>query len=167
MVKEISKEKLLDRIEQAAHDYEARYHGCSQCVLKALQEHLKIGNEDTFKSMSGLAGGVGLRGDSCGALLAGIVALGLVFGRWDITNSGQLQSSMMPVRRLYRNFQKEFGSCICRDIQTSKLGRFYDIAKEDEYNAFQEAGGYTECPKVVGKAARMAAELILEEKGGV
>ena len=167
MVDEITKEKLLDLIEQTAHDYETTYHGCSQCVLKALQEHLKIGNGDTFKSVSGLVGGVGLRGDSCGALLAGVIAIGLVFGRWDIANMGQLQSSLAPVRRFYRNFQKEFGSCICRDIQTSKLGRFYDMAKEDEYKAFEEAGGYTECPKVAGKAAKMAAELILEEKKGV
>lgn len=159
---ERSKEELLDLIERTAHDYEAEYHGCAQCGLMALQEHLGIGNEETLRSVSGLAGGTALMGDSCGALLAGMVALGIVFGRRNIENFVELSQSMKPVRKLYRSFQEEFGSCLCRDVMASKLGKFYDLACD--YEDFEAAGGYEHCPKVVGKAARLTAELILEER---
>ena len=105
-------------------------------------------------------------GDSCGALTAGIMALGIVCGRENIENFSELQASLAPARRLYRRFQKEFGSGLCRDIQTSRLGRFFNIADAKEYEEFERAGGYRECPKVVGKAARLAAEILLEERAG-
>jgi len=71
--------KLLKRVEESAYNYEKAYHGCSQCVLQAIQDNLKVGDEATFRSASALAGGVALMGDSCGALVAGMMTLGLVF----------------------------------------------------------------------------------------
>jgi hypothetical protein len=42
------------------------------------------------------------------------------------------------------------------------LGRFYSLANPEQYRAFIEAGGYRECPKVVGRVARMTAEFIID-----
>jgi len=159
-----STEELLNRIEETAYSYERDYHGCSQCVLLALQEHLKIGNEATFRAASPLAAGVALMGDSCGALLGGMMALGLAFGREKVDDFGALAASALKARALYARFQQEFGSCLCRDVMAAQLGRFYDLATE--YEAFQAAGGYDHCPKVVGKTARMAAEVILAARDG-
>jgi C_GCAxxG_C_C family probable redox protein len=161
--REAFREELLNRIEETAYAYEHDYHGCSQCVLLALQEHLKIGNEATFRAASPLAAGVALMGDSCGALLGGMMALGLAFGREKVEDFGALAMSALKARALYARFQQEFGSCLCRDVMAAQLGRFYDLATE--YEGFQEAGGYERCPRVVSKTARMAAELILAESG--
>src|SRR4030042_7102056 len=87
---------LLKRVEESAYDYEKAYHGCSQCVLQAIQDHLEVGDAATFRSASALAGGVALMGDSCGALIAGIMALGLVFGRRKIEDFPQPPSSFVP-----------------------------------------------------------------------
>jgi len=157
--------ELLNRIEETAYSYERDYHGCSQCVLLALQEHLKIGNEATFRAASPLAAGVALMGDSCGALLGGMMALGLAFGREKVEDFGALAASALKARALYERFRQEFGSCICREVMAAQLGRFYDLATE--YEEFQKAGGYEHCPKVVGKTARMAAEVILAARDGV
>ena len=164
MMDSSSKEEILDRIEETAYNYERDYHGCSQSAFLAIQDHLKVGDEATFRSASALCAGIALMGDSCGALVAGIMALGLVYGRQHIESFEELQSSMTSARKLYRSFQSEFGSCMCRDIMKSRLGRSYDLASETEYEQFKEAGGYRECPKVVARAARLAAELILAEK---
>jgi C_GCAxxG_C_C family probable redox protein len=151
--------EILNRVEESAYNYEKAYHGCSQCVLQAMQDHMKVGDEATFRSASALAGGVALMGDSCGALIAGMMALGLVFGREKIEDFPRLASSFVPARTLYARFREEFGSCLCRDVMTTQLGRFYDLATE--YQQFQEAGGYDRCSRVAAKTARMAAELIL------
>ncbi len=162
MERKISKQELLNRIEQSAYNYEREYHGCSQCTLLAIQDHLNVGDGATFRSASALAGGVALMGDSCGALLAGMMALGLVFGRQKLENFAELATSIPPAQMLYTRFKDEFGSCLCRDVMKSQLGRFYDLVTE--YDQFEKAGGYERCPTVVAKTARMAAELILAQE---
>lgn len=163
MERQPSRAELLNRIEESAYEYEKAYHGCSQCVLRAIQDHLKVGNGATFRSASALAAGVALMGDSCGALVAGMMALGLAFGRERIEDFAALAASFVPARALYARFREEFGSCLCRDVMTTQLGRFYDLATE--YEQFQQAGGYERCSRVVAKTARMAAELILVAEG--
>lgn len=160
------REAFLDTIEKTALDYEVEYHGCSQCVLKAIQDNLNIGDALTLKSVSALACGVALMGDTCGALLAGIIALGLASGRQELADFSALQASFVPARRLYRWFQREYGSTACRDVQTSLFGRFFNIADAGEYEEAQKSGLYDRnqgCPIVVGKVARETAKLLLEK----
>ena len=67
-----SREELLSRIEKEADNYERDSHGCSRCVLKPLQDHLNLGDDESFKASTPLAAGVAMRGETCGALLGGI-----------------------------------------------------------------------------------------------
>jgi len=61
---------------------------------------------------------------------------------------------------------QEYGSVLCRDIQTRVFGRPYYLADPEEFKKFEDAGGHGDkgCPEVVGKAARWMAEVILEAK---
>jgi hypothetical protein len=34
----MTKDELLDKVEKIAHDYEFKYHGCTQCVLGAFRD---------------------------------------------------------------------------------------------------------------------------------
>ena len=72
------KEELLRIIEQEAQDNEVEYWGCSQAVLKALQQHFDLGNDEVFKAASPFAGGIGRLREACGALTGGVMAIGLV-----------------------------------------------------------------------------------------
>jgi len=162
MPEKISREDLLNKIEETAHDYEKEFHGCSRCVFKALQDYLDLGNDSSLKASTPLAAGVAMRGETCGALLGGLLAIGIVTANEDLTDSNALQNSMAAGFRLARKVEKEFGTTNCTKIQTDRLGRFYSLADTAQYNTFIEAGGYVECSKVVGKIARMTAEFILD-----
>ncbi len=157
-----SREELLDRIEKEAHDYERDFHGCSRCVLKPLQDNLDLGDEASLKASTPMAAGVAMRGETCGALLGGLLAVGIATASDDLKDVNTLTNSLAAGFRLARNVEKEFGTTNCTKIQTDKLGRFYSLADPEQYKAFIEAGGYKECPKVVGKIARMTAEFILD-----
>ena len=157
-----SRDELLDKIEKAAHDYERDFHGCSRCVLKPLQDHLNLGDDASLKASTTLAAGVAMRGETCGALLGGLLAVGIVTASEDLKDVNALTNSLASGFRLARIVEKEFGTTNCTKIQTDKLGRFYSLADPEQYKAFIEAGGYRECPKVVGKIARMTAEFILD-----
>jgi C_GCAxxG_C_C family probable redox protein len=162
MPEETSRENLLDKIEEAAHYYEKEFHGCSRCVFKALQEHLHLGDGPSLKASTPLAAGVAMRGETCGAFIGGLLAIGIVTASEDLKDSEVLNSSLAAGFRLARKVEKEFGTTNCTKIQTDRLGRFYSLADPEQYKVFIEAGGYVECPKVVGKIARITAEFILD-----
>jgi len=162
MTQGLSKEELLDKIEETAHNYERDYHGCSRCTLHALQEHLGLGNELTFQASTPLAAGVAMRGETCGALLGGLLAVGLATASKEMGDLAAASGSTAMGFRYARRFERAMGSSICRDIMTARLGRFFNLADVKEYEEFGKAGGYRECAEVVGKAARLAAEFILE-----
>lgn len=164
-----SKKELLGSVYESAHRFEQIYHGCTQCALAALMDTFpEIHNPGAFKAASGLGGGVGLSGEgSCGGLTGGVLAVGLFFGR-EIDSfddpEGNRFTSYRVARRLADRFKEEYGSLICKDIQTQVLGRPYRLYDPEEFNAFVKAGGHsTECPKVVGLSARWTAEIMLDE----
>ena len=157
-----SREELLDKIEKEAHDYERDFHGCSRCVLKPLQDNLNLGDEASLKASTVLAAGVAMRGETCGALLGGLLAVGIATASEDLKDVNALTNSLAAGFRLARKVEKEFGTTNCTKIQTDRLGRFYSLADPEQYKAFIEAGGYREGPKVVSKIARMTAEFILD-----
>jgi C_GCAxxG_C_C family probable redox protein len=166
--KQDSRDELLDRIEKEAHDYEKAFHGCSRCVLKPLQNHLGLGDDATLKASTPLAAGVAMRGETCGAFLAGLLAVGMATAGTDLEDADTLRNSLASGFRLARMVEKELGTTNCTDLQTAKLGRFYNLADPQQYEAFIKAGGYTECSKVVGRIARLTAKFILDyrERGG-
>jgi C_GCAxxG_C_C family probable redox protein len=162
MPEERSREELLDRIEKEARDYERNFHGCSRCVIKPLQDHLGLGDDQSLKASTPMAAGVAMRGETCGALLGGLMAVGMATASEDMGDADALRNSLAAGFRLARKVEKEFGTTNCTRIQTDRLGRFYNLADPEQYQAFIKAGGYTECSKVCGKIARMTAEFILD-----
>lgn len=159
----------MKKIGDLAHYYELAYHGCSQCVLKALQDSLAIGDNLTFKAASAFAGGVARMGEICGALTGGLMAISLVYGRGKLEETATSEAYLRAINlstKLFEKFEKEFGSARCVDVQKKILGRSFDLKKEEDRQAFDEAGGYKSegCPQVVRKGAMLAAEIILKEQ---
>lgn len=163
MSTELSREELLNRIEQEAYDYEQRYGGCSRCTVLPLLRWLGLGNGSVARAAVPFAGGTALKGDTCGALLGGLLAVGLATADEDLKNEKAFFNSLAAGFRFHRKFMKEMGNVTCRDIQTARLGRYYDMADPTQYEEFQKTSAYLECAKVVARASRLAAEFILEQ----
>ena len=71
---------------------------------------------------------------------------------------------MSAAKTFFRWFEKEVGHASCYDIRDANLGRFFDQADPVENQKYIEAGGNEMCASLVGKAARKAAEMILESR---
>ena len=163
--------RASDKAYELGKEYEKSYKGCSQCVVAALQDALNIRNDQVFKAATGLAGGgSGTTDGSCGAYAGAIMVLGSLLGRerdkFDDFESIAPDSRAFTMMRKFRDkYIQEYGSVICRNIQTKILGRPYYIIDPDDFRKFEEAGGHDDsgCPEVVGKAARWMAELIEAE----
>ncbi|KON29200.1 hypothetical protein AC482_07135 [miscellaneous Crenarchaeota group-15 archaeon DG-45] len=165
-------EKRVEGIRRRAHVYD-QYSGCSQSVLLALQEGLGIGSRESFKSATVLSGGVARRGETCGALLGALMALGLVSGRESMEDTDRYAQAVGVADEICDGFQRrleaEFGfaeplgSTLCRDIQARIYGRSFDLRDPDQREAFLAAGGHSDegCYRVCGVAAEVAAERLL------
>ncbi len=117
-----------------------------------------------FKAGSALAGGVVGHGETCGALTGCIIAIGSVVGRARLEDLEAFQRAKIPAQEMYQRFRDEIGDSLCANIHKIKFGRWYDLANPAEVKAFHKAGGHDRagCPEVCGKAARIAADIILE-----
>jgi C_GCAxxG_C_C family probable redox protein len=165
---EKTKQGLLDKAYELGFEYEKVYRGCSQCVIAAIQDTLDIREDSVFKAATGLAGGGGLTGIGvCGGYVGGVMVISQLLGR-ERSNfqdpEGIRYKTFEITRRFLEEYTRELGSIICRDIQLIKFGRPYYIADAIDYEKFEAAGGHVDkCPDVVGKAAQLAVELILDE----
>jgi C_GCAxxG_C_C family probable redox protein len=157
-----SREKLLDRIAWAAYYNDRVYEGCARCVLHALQTHLHLGNGATIQASTALAGGVARMGETCGALIGGIMAIGLVLGREDLSDIGAYRKTMEASYRLYDRFRQEVGDTICHNVQSELFGRTFDFKVAHEAESWYEEDGLHRCPAVCAVGARLAAGIILD-----
>jgi C_GCAxxG_C_C family probable redox protein len=88
---------------------------CSEAVLTVLNQGLKGGlpPDVAVRITSGLPEGFGRSGCTCGALSAGVIALGLFLGRNGpgIMNNKRVYAAS---RELHRRFKTTFGATCCR-----------------------------------------------------
>lgn len=163
---------LVKEIGRRALFYD-KYSGCSQSVLLALQEGLGVGDRESFRAATVLSGGVARRGETCGALLGALMAIGLVEGRSRMPDTPVYATACAEANTMANEFQrrveKEFKlkkpleSTICWDIQKGIYGRSYDLRDTVQREAFYACGGHGDegCPKVCAIAAEVAAEMLL------
>jgi C_GCAxxG_C_C family probable redox protein len=161
-----SRAKLLDVIAKAAYDNNRAYEGCSRCVLWALQTHMRRPDDGALRASTAMAGGVARMGETCGALLGGIMFAGQVLAREDLRDFDAYVATMEVAAQIFDRFKREFGTTRCRDIQEERLGRSFDFFKEEDREAWYRRGGLEVCPLVCAEAARLTADVLLPEESG-
>ena len=168
MEPEERKKELLEKAYKLGFEYEKVYKGCSQCTVAAIQDTLGIRDDNVFKAATGLAAGGGLTGIGvCGGYVGVVMVLSQLVGR-ERSNFADPEKVRFKSFSLARKFQeeyiREFGTIICRDIQTRLFGRPYYIADPSDFEKFEAAGGHVDkCTDVVGRASRLAVKFLLDE----
>jgi C_GCAxxG_C_C family probable redox protein len=166
------KQEIVERVSKKAGDYEEALISCAQGVLLALQEEFHLGGGSDVLMAASFMPGVASRKETCGALLGGLMALGLLFGRANPLDSayGGLESrgdyterKKRTAWRLCEELNAELGSTQCRDIHPALMGKEYDFMNPASFRQFVEDGGPAICRKPAEKAARIAATVILKE----
>ena len=113
-----------DEIIKLVASYAAKGFLCSEAVLLAIRDYLEVRSELVPKIATGFGAGMG-RGEVCGAISGGIIALGLEFGR----NSPKKQEKKAYwfATELLERFEREFSHVTCRELTrcdlTTEVGR--------------------------------------------
>jgi len=132
---------------------------CAMETMKRLAGPLGLDLENAPVWVAGFAGGLGLKGNACGALAGGILALALKYYQ---AHRGQPRDSMLKALAqeaglardfarlpslLRAEFDRRFHTEVCREIMS---GRF---AGQDDLSTFLADGG---CQEVIGFVADRA-----------
>ena len=159
-------QQIAEKAGRLAAEYEKTCTGCGQSAVAGLLDALEIDSDDVFKAASGVADGIGLTGDgSCGALTGSSMVIGLVLGRErkDHRDMMKPMPSYLLCKELHGDFIRQYGSCRCHDIQEKLMGRTYDLLDPEQLEQAFKGGMLEHCSRVVGRAARLTAEMILRE----
>jgi C_GCAxxG_C_C family probable redox protein len=102
---------------------------------------------------SGFAGGIGNSGAVCGAVVGGVMAIGLKLGRAD-TMEGMLQN-LGVAREFRRRFEAEMGNIGCRELTGLDLTSEQDLVRLMNSDIPKKV-----CFPAVAAAYRLAVELL-------
>ena len=164
---ESSREDLVEEAERLGFLYEQKAHYCPQAALAAIMNVLHFTDDTLFRSSFGFHGGAGDTNDgTCGALVAGTLAVSYFFGRTRSEFDLKIQNSQATgvVKKLYDLFTEEYGGVRCRDVHRCVFDREFDFWNDDDMKAFLDMGAHEDrCPSVVGKGAGLAVGLIYDE----
>jgi C_GCAxxG_C_C family probable redox protein len=175
-----NKEEIIKDIYEQAYRTQMNYRGCSQIVVKALMDHFGVYSQEVLRAATPFAGGVARTGGTpCGALAGGIMGVGLYCGRNDLREAGPpkelrgegplnpYDKSHTLAAELIDRFKEFWGTTVCYEIQEKLLGRTMNV-RDPEVQELMKTGEYFDmlskvCCNVSASAARMAAEIILED----
>jgi len=159
-----SKEVLKKAAREKAYNYERQHHCCSQATMLALQEVLGLEDELTFKATSSVCGGMALSGNTCGALSAGVMVMGMKYGRGNIKEGmASVMRGMLPAAKLVKWFESEFGTTVCREISGFEMSE--DALKAAIANPLAmleelDPQFVEKCSQICGKTAEKVVEIV-------
>ncbi|MHC4176519.1 MAG: C-GCAxxG-C-C family protein [Planctomycetota bacterium] len=89
---------------------------CCEAILMAGCEALGVKSDLVPDIALGLAGGVGLQGETCGVLTSSAMVLSLAVASRETEYSRKKARTLESVGRLHRAFRKQFGHTDCRSL---------------------------------------------------
>jgi C_GCAxxG_C_C family probable redox protein len=122
--------------EKAVKLFEEGYN-CAQSVLMAMCEHWRIRSNMVPKVATAFGSGIGRCGSVCGALVGGVMAIGVKFGT-DEPSADKRQRSYALARTLYERFEDVHGSVLCRELIGYRLSVPQELEKAKKAKVFDK-----------------------------
>lgn len=155
---------VIERARQRARENFSLGYNCAECVAEAV--FTTVGTDlpaDSWKLATGFGGGIGLFGDTCGALAGAVLVVSATHGRSALPKGDTRQATLILSRQqLYEDpglycvfnqipnwFLEHYGHTLCREL----------AAKWHTDWLCREHALY--CREIITEAAGLAAKLML------
>ena len=128
---------------------------CSQAVFSTYCEELGLDKETALKVSCAFGGGMGLIGETCGAVTGAFMAIGLKYGKFKADDIAAKEKTYALVQEFTKRFKDEFGSVKCKDLLK------YDISDAEEMKKAAEEGLFKSlCPMIVKRATEIVEDIL-------
>lgn len=145
----------ISEVRKSAEESFASGLFCAESVILSIAKAQGIESELLPRIATAFCSGMARSCGMCGALTGAIMSVSLVLGRSAASES--VEPSYRAARRVIQEFESEFGS---RDCQALLDG--CDLNLPEGQRMFKEQNLGARCLLFTGKAAEMAARVIVE-----
>jgi len=141
-----------DKLAARAHEhFIPGKRTCCESILMAGCEALGIESNLVPDIALGLAGGVGLQGETCGVITSSAMVLSLAVAAKEKEYPKKKMQTLAAVGRLRCAFQKEFGHTDCRSLSG------LDLTKPEDRKKLMATVKSQKCANLVKGGARLLA----------
>ncbi|EGD47533.1 C_GCAxxG_C_C family protein [Ruminiclostridium papyrosolvens DSM 2782] len=128
---------------------------CAQAVFSTYSGELGLDPVLALRIAGSFGGGMGLIGETCGAVTGAIMLIGLKYGKVRVDDTAAKEKTYALVQEYKRQFVELNGSVRCKEL----LG--YDISIPEEMSTAGEKNLFkTLCPKLVKDSAEIVEKLL-------
>lgn len=150
----------MDKSKQAAHRF-CNGCSCAQAVLTTYSDKYGLDVEQAMKMTTGLAGGIGKMGQTCGTVTGSVLVLGLEKSSGKPHDHESKDATMQAIHQFTEQFEKKHGSLVCKELLAC------DLSQPDGYKKARDSGVFkTRCPEFVETAVGLLEEIIDNKEVG-
>jgi C_GCAxxG_C_C family probable redox protein len=144
----MNKEEKALHVRTTAGNYFKEGYNCTESIVMTFREELDPDlSPKILKLFTGFGSGLGEAGCLCGALTGSVVALNMLAGRTDLSQSRD--SAYELAQEFHDRFQERFGATCCRILNQ---------------HPFETKEHLTTCLKITGNTAKLLMEFLQEKK---
>jgi len=143
-------ESEKEKIDTAIENLKAGY-SCSEAVLLTYGPQFGLDPKSAVKIASGFGGGMGRLGETCGAVTAAYMVIGLKYGANSVKDSYSREYTYQAVAEFAHLFKERIGSTYCRDLIDG-----IDMATPEGRKQIREKG---RVPEIVSHAISILEEI--------
>ncbi len=161
MPTETISDALMNQLDAKVAEYLTISGNCAQTSFLTLQEVFNLEGGAILKALTPFPG-IGLRGETCGAVTGSLMVLGLVYGRdrEELGDWSAFTASLGPARRFCRAFENAYGSTRCGDILAVQFGKRFNLADPSESMEWYNCGAMEKCAEVIRTAVRITGGIV-------
>lgn len=137
--------------ERSLQHFAAGYN-CAEAVLKGVTEALGCDCDAAPRIATGFGAGIARHGETCGAVVGGVMAIGLMRGREAPGDDQARGATYDAVTELIQSFRAQHGTLCCRELTGCDL-----LTEEGAAKAAAIDLHHNHCPKFVALAAELSA----------
>ncbi len=108
---------MTDRIEKAVELRNTKGYNCAQAVLCAYADLYGLDEKTAYKIAEGFGSGMGGMGDTCGAVTAAFMLLGLKNSSGIVGDKSTRPDTYKKIRQTAQAFKEKGGSTVCRELK--------------------------------------------------
>jgi len=142
------------RLEEEARTYFNQNFNCAQAVFAPFAKRLGLDLYLAFKLATPFGGGMCHMGQTCGAVIGGLMAIGLAKGIIQADTTSKAACNALAKDFLER-FRSLHGDLTCPGLLGLDAEDLTDLER-----AMAEDASYDRCPIYVGDAARIVGEML-------
>ena len=146
---------MTNKTETAMQKFISGYN-CAQAVLYSFKDDINIAGDEALKLACGFGAGMGRKGEVCGAVAGGIIALGAKYGRGENDDKADTERTYSKTRELMDKFEAKHGTFVCRELLNG-----CDLSSEEGQMNFRNNDLFNAtCKKCVGSVVRILEEIL-------